>query len=69
MWQKFAPIPFSRTTMKERLRWLDHVLGTKDGGLREISLFGQSSRFVVEQNGQIFEMKDMMETEFSRGKA
>ena len=42
--EKCGSIPLSRAIMKERLRWLGHVLQTKDERLLKIVLFGQPSR-------------------------
>ena len=39
--EKCGLIPLSRAIMRERLRWLGHVLRMKDGRLPEIDLFCQ----------------------------
>ena len=39
--EKCGSIPLSRAIMKERLRWLGHVLRMKDDRLPKIVLFGQ----------------------------
>ena len=44
LYEKFGTIPLSGAIMKERLRWLGHVLRMKDDRLRKIVLFGQLSR-------------------------
>ena len=40
---EIGSIPLSRAIMKERLRWLGHVLRMKDDRLPKIVLFGQLS--------------------------
>ena len=41
--EKFGSIPLSRAIMKERLRWLSHVLRMRDDIFPKIVLFGQPS--------------------------
>ena len=41
LYEKCGSIPFSRAIMKERLRWLGHVLRMKDDRLPKIVLFAQ----------------------------
>ena len=43
LYEKCGSIPLSGAIMKERLRWLGHVLRMKDDGLPKIVLFGQPS--------------------------
>ena len=43
LYEKCGSIPLSRAIMKERLRWLGHVLRMKDDRLPKIVLFGQPS--------------------------
>ena len=43
LYEKCGSIPLSRAIMKERLRWLGHVLRMKDDRLPTIVLFGQPS--------------------------
>ena len=43
-YEKCGSIPLSRAIMKERLRWLGHVVRMKDDRLLKIVLFGQPSR-------------------------
>ena len=43
LYEKCGSIPLSRAIIKERLRWLGHVLRTKDDRLPKIVLFGQLS--------------------------
>ncbi|XP_065577567.1 uncharacterized protein LOC136038421 [Artemia franciscana] len=43
LYKKCGSIPLSRAIMKERLRWLGHVLRMKDDRLSKIVLFGQPS--------------------------
>ena len=43
LYEKCGSIPPSRAIMKERLRWLGHVLRMKDDRLQKIVLFGQPS--------------------------
>ena len=43
LYEKCGSIPFSRATMKERLKWLCHVLRMKNDRLPKIILFGQPS--------------------------
>ena len=42
--EKFGSVPLSRALMKDRLRWLGHVLRMKDVRLPKIVLFGKPSR-------------------------
>ena len=42
--EKCGSVPLSRAIIKERLRWLGHVLRMKDDRLPKIVLFGQLSR-------------------------
>jgi hypothetical protein len=44
LYEKSGLIPLSRATMREKLRWLGHVLRTKDDILPKIVPFGQPSR-------------------------
>ena len=44
LYEKCGSIPLSRAIMKERLRWLGHVLRMKDDRLPKIVFFGQPSR-------------------------
>ena len=44
LYEKYGSIPLSRSIMKERLRWLGHVVRMKDDRLPKIVLFGQPSR-------------------------
>ena len=44
LYKKFGSILLSRVIMKERLRWLGHVLRMRDDRLPKIVLFGQPSR-------------------------
>ena len=39
LYEMYCSIPFSRTIMKERLRWLGHVLRNKDDRLPNTVLF------------------------------
>ena len=43
LYEKCDSIPLSRTIIRERLRWLGHVLRMKDDKLPKIVLFGQLS--------------------------
>ena len=43
LYEKFSSSPLSKAIMKERLRWLGHVLWMKDDRLPKIYLFGQPS--------------------------
>ena len=43
LYKKYGLISLSRAIMKERLRWLGHVLWMKDDRLLKIVLFGQLS--------------------------
>ena len=43
LYEKCGSIPLSRAIIKERLRWLGHVLRMKDDRLPKIVLFGQPS--------------------------
>ena len=43
LYEKYGSIPLSRATVKERLRWLGHVLQMNDDRLPKIVLFGQPS--------------------------
>ena len=43
LYEKCGSIPLSGAIMKERLRWLGHVLRMKDDRLPKIVLFGQPS--------------------------
>ena len=43
LYEKCGSMPFSRAIMKERLRWLGHVLRMRDDRLQKIVLFGQPS--------------------------
>ena len=43
LYKKCASFPLSRATMKERLRWLGHVVRMKDDRLPKIVLFDQPS--------------------------
>ena len=43
LYEKCGSIPLSGAIMKERLRWLGHVLRMKDDILPKIVLFGQQS--------------------------
>ena len=43
LYEKCGSIPLSVAIMKERLRWLGHVLWMKDDRLRKSVLFGQPS--------------------------
>ena len=42
--RKCGPVPLFRAIMRERLRWLGHVLQMKNGTLPKIVLFGRPSR-------------------------
>jgi hypothetical protein len=44
LYKKCGYIPLSRAIIRERLRWLGHVLRMKDDRLPKIVLFGQPSR-------------------------
>ena len=44
LYEKCDSIPLSRAIMKERLRWLVHVLRMRDDRLPKIVIFGQLSR-------------------------
>ena len=44
LYENCGSIPLSRAIMKERLRWLRHVLRMKDEKLPKIVLFGQLSK-------------------------
>ncbi|XP_065584543.1 uncharacterized protein LOC136043555 [Artemia franciscana] len=44
LYEKRGSIPLSRAIMRERFRWLVHVLRMKDDRLPKIVLFGQPSR-------------------------
>ena len=43
LYEKCGSIPLSMAIMKERLRWLGHILQMKDDRLPKIVLFGQPS--------------------------
>ena len=43
LYEESGPITLSRAVMKERSRWLGHVLRMKDDRLPKIVLFGQPS--------------------------
>jgi hypothetical protein len=44
LYEKYGSIPLTRSIMKERLRWIGHVVRMKDDRLPKIVLFGQPSR-------------------------
>ena len=50
LYEKCGSILLSRTIMKERLRWLGHVLRMKDDRLPMIVLFGQPSGATIHNN-------------------
>ena len=44
LYEKYGSIPLFKAGMRERLRWLGHVLRKKDDRLPKIFLFGQPCR-------------------------
>ena len=40
LYEKYGPVSLSRDIMRERLRWLEHVLRTKEGRLSSANRLG-----------------------------
>ena len=53
LYEKCGSISLSRAIMKERLRWLGHVLWMKDDRLPKIVLFGQPAG-AIRKAGRLF---------------